>query len=105
MLRHLYLWHRRRQNGSVLDTVSVVLRQRSCTRGCGRWCSEAGWSVVCRFCGVLLRRVSACGACVWVSSSDCPVLKAGRVNPDWVVPCIGGNYLHRRYLEARDRAN
>jgi len=84
---------------------TVVLRLRGCTRGCGRWCSEAGWSVVCRLCGVPLRRVSACGARVWVSSSDCPVLTAGRVNPDWVVSCIGGNYLHRRYLAARDRAN
>ena len=86
-------------------SITVVLRQRRCTRGCGRWRLEAGWSVVCRLCGVPLRRVSACGARVWVSSSDCPVLTAGRVNPDWVVSCIGGNYLHRRYLAARDRAN
>jgi len=84
---------------------AVVLRQRRCSRGCGRWCSEAGWSVVCRPCGVPLLRVSACGARVRVSSSDCPVLPAERVNPDWVVSCIGGNHLHRRYLAARDRVN
>jgi len=100
-------WNRPPRDGAPLTAPvdGVVLRQRCCTRGCGRWCSEAGWSVVCRFCGVPLRRVSACGARVWVSSSDCPVLTAGRVNPDWVVSCIGGNYLHRRYLAARDRAN
>jgi len=88
-----------------IRTESVVLRQRRCTRGCGRWCAEAGWPVVSRLCGVPLRLVSACGARVRVSSSDCPVLTAERVNPDWVVSCIGGNYLHRRYLSARDRAN
>jgi len=32
------------------------------------------------------------------------VLTAGRVNPDWEVSCIGGNYLHLWYLAARDRA-
>jgi len=92
-------------DAAVSDGGDVVLRHRRCTRGCGRWCSDAGWSVVGRLCGVPLLRVSACGARVRVSSSDCPVLTAGRVNPDWVVSCIGGNYLHRRYLAARDRAN
>jgi len=92
-------------DAAVSDGGGVELRQRRSTRGCGRWCSEAGWSMVCRLCGASLLRVSACGARVWVSSSDCPVLTAERVNPDWVVSCIGGNYLHRRYLAARDRAN
>jgi len=106
-LRHRRFKHLGLENLKRAATMvdGVVLRQRRCTLGCGRWCSEAGWSVVCRLCGVPLQRVSACGARVWVSSSDFPVLTAGRVNPDWVVSCIGGNYLHRRYLAARDRAN
>jgi len=82
----------------------VVLRLGRCTRGCGRWCAGAGRPVVCRLCGVPLRLVNACGAPVRESSSDCRVLTAGRVNPDWIVSCIGGKYLHRRYLAARERA-
>ena len=85
--------------------VFVVLRQRRCTGGCGRWCAEAGQPVVCRLCGVPLRLVSALGALARVSSSSSYVLTAGRVNPDGGVSCIGGNFLHRRYLAARDRAN
>jgi len=84
---------------------SVVLRQRRCTGGCGRWCAEAGRPVVCRLCGVPLRLVSAPGARARVSSWAGHVLTAGRVNPDRGVSCIGGNSLHRRYLAARDPAN
>jgi len=52
-----------------------------------------------------LRLVSAFGALARVSLSASYSLTAGRVNPDGGVSCIGGNYLHRRYLAARDRAN
>ena len=82
-----------------------VLRQRRCTRGCGCWFPEAGWPVVCLLCGVPLRLVSACSSRVWVSSAAFLMLTAGRGNPDIVVSCIQGNYLHRRYLAPRDRAN
>jgi len=92
-------------DAAVSDGGDVVLRQRRCTGGCGRWFAEAGWSVVVRLCGVPLRLVSAFGARARVSSSASHVLTAGRVNPDGGVSCIGGNYLHRRYLAARDRAN
>jgi len=76
-----------------------------CTGGCGLWCVEAGWPVLCRLCGEPLRVVSAFGAHARVSSSASHVLTTGRGNPDCGVSCIGGNYLHRRYLAARDRAN
>jgi len=92
-------------DAAVSDGGDEVLRQRRCTGGCGRWCAEAGRPVVCRLCGVSLRLVSAFGALARVSSSASYVLTAGRVNPDGEVSCIGGNYLHRRYLAARDRAN
>jgi len=92
-------------DAAVSDGGDVVLRQRRCTGGCGRWCSAAGWSVVCSLCGVPLRLVSAFGARSRVCSSASHGLTAGRVNPDWGVSCIGGTYLHRRHLAARDRAS
>jgi len=92
-------------DAAVSDGGYVVLRQRRCTGGCGRWCAEAGRPVVSRICGVPLRLVSALGALVRVSSSASYVLTAGRVIPDGGVSCTGGNYLHHRYLAARDRAN
>jgi len=92
-------------DGEVSTAVAVVLRQRRCIGGCGRWCAEAGRPVVCRLCGVPLRLVSAFGALARVSSSAIYVLTAGRVNPEGGVSCIGGKHLHRRYLAARDRAN
>ena len=92
-------------DAAVSDGGDVGLRQGRCTGGCGRWSAEAGWSVACSFRGVPLRLVSAFGARARVSSSTSHVLTAGRVNPDRGVSCIGGNYLHRRYLAARDRAN
>jgi len=73
---------------NVVPNINVVLRLRRRTRGCGRRCAEAGWPVVSRLCGVPLRLVSACGARVRVGSSDCPVLTAERVNPDWIVSCM-----------------
>jgi len=92
-------------DAAVSDGGGVVLRQRRCTGGRGRCCAEAGRPVVFRLSGVPLRLVSAFGALARVSSSASHVLTAGRVNPDGGVSCIGGNYLHRRYLAARDRAN
>ena len=92
-------------DAEVSDGEDVGLRQGRCTGGCGRWCAEAGWSVACSFRGVPLRLVSALGARARVSSSTSHVLTAGRVNPDRGVSYIGGNYLHRRYLAARDRAS
>jgi len=56
-----------------------------------------------RWCVAFLAR--CCGSRVRVNSMDCVVLTAGRVNPDWVVSCIEGNYLHFRSLAAQDRVN
>ena len=83
----------------------MVLRQRLRTRGCGRWCADAGCPVVSRLCGVPLRLVSACGARVRLSSSNCSVLAAESVNPDWVTSCIGENICIVGIMAKRDWAN
>ena len=90
---------------SPSGSMDVIFRQRRRTGGSGRWCVAAGWLVVCSLCGLPLRLVSAFGARSQVCSSANHGLTAGRVNPDWGVSCIGGTYLHRRHLAARDRAS